>query len=894
MQTVSEKITPLMQQYFAIKAEYPSMLLLFQVGDFYELFFDDAKTASSFLAITLTKRGKNKGEDIPLCGIPLHALNHYLVKLIKGGFSVAICDQLTKPQPGTVVERGVTRVYTPGTLTDNILLDEKSASYLLSLYPGEKVLGLVFTELLTAQLFATTIPMHDQKMIEAELARFIPDEIVIPNISQAQSLLPYLKKMGYHVSLVNPEVATDGHNDVTHETNIQLDPAVTSSPALQWILKQFNQQTVQQIANYPVISNNLQTLYYYLKKNQNAALDHFKTIQFYDPEEYVILDPATQKNLDIVKNNNDGTRKHTLLSVLDKAKTPMGSRTIKKWLLRPLVQKAKIIQRQEVVLALSKQIETLQKLELLLGQIPDIERIIGRIALNRALVPDYLGLKDALALMPNIKELLAYELNYSLIQGINQSIKSFDGLQELLTCSINNDPNNAYIIKPGFDHNLDNLRNLLTNGQQEILKLEQQEITRTGINSLKISYNNISGYYIEITNTHQEKVPADYQHQQTLANRKRFTTPELKKLEQDLFKAQNELEAIESAVFDRVKKEVVTYLSPLRQLAQAIAYLDGLYSLASVAYNNNYVAPHLNDQRDIIIQDGRHPVIEQTLSGSFVPNDTALTDNESLWLVTGPNMGGKSTYLRQVALICIMAQCGSMVPATAANLPILDRVFTRIGAGDNLAEGKSTFLVEMEETATICTQATKKSLVILDEVGRGTSTFDGIALAQAIVEYLYQTVKARCLFATHYHELTRLAATHTGIVNYHMVCHKTADGILFLHTIAPGWAESSFGVEVAKLAQLPETVIKRANTLLQSMESTALHGTQKTLFPAQVIQSSQPLNDGLQHKILTLEQKITRYNACLKSLENTPPDNMTPRQALDLVWHLWQEYKALQ
>jgi len=917
METGPEKLTPLMQQYFAIRAEYPNMLLFFQVGDFYELFFEDAKVASAFLAITLTKRGKNKGEDIPLCGVPLHALNHYLVKLIKGGFSVALCDQLTKPQPGTVVERGVTRVYTPGTLTENILLDEKSASYLLSLYPGEKSLGLVFTELLTAQIFATTLPINDQKvlekLIEAELARFLPDEIVIPNIPQAQGLITGLKKMGYHISLVTPEIGFDEENyerdqevsPILPTNSLTPDSSVMSSPALQWILQQFSTQTVDKITKNPVINNNLQVLYYYLKKNQTTALEQFKSIQFYDPDEYLILDPATQKNLDIIKNNLDGSRKYTLLSILDRAKTPMGSRTIKKWLLRPLVQKAKIIQRQEVVAGLSKQISTLQKLEIVLEQIPDIERIIGRIALNRAIIQDYLGLYTALELMPELKLLLTSELNFSLIKIIQESIKPFDTLKNLLEASINTDSNVPYMIKPGFDHQLDSLRNLLANGQQEILKLEKKEIERSGINSLKIDYNNISGYYIEITNTHQDKVPADYQHQQTLANRKRFVTPELKALERDLFKAQHELESIENAVFDRVKKEVFTYISPLRQLAQALAHLDGLYSFSIVAYNNNYITPEINDRRDIMITGGRHPVIEQTLRDPFVPNDTSLINETSLWLVTGPNMGGKSTYLRQVALICIMAQCGSLVPATSASLPILDRVFTRIGAGDNLAEGKSTFLVEMEETATICTQATKNSLVILDEVGRGTSTFDGIALAQAIVEYLYLTVKARCLFATHYHELTRLTHTHTGIANYHMVCRKTASGILFLHTIAPGQTEGSFGVEVAKLAQLPDYIVKRANILLKSMEMTADQGSQTSLMsimsiiPAQRAQNDDKTvpNDEkssvLREQVIRLEHQIVQYKNCLEKLAKAPLDDISPRQALDLVWHMWEQYKNI-
>ena len=583
----------------------------------------------------------------------------------------------------------------------------------------------------------------------------------------------------------------------------------------------------------------------------DLRIDQFKTIQFYEPEDYLILDGATQRNLELIKNNQDGGRSHTLFHVLDKAKTPMGSRTIKKWIQRPLVQKSSILQRQEVVAFLCQQIDIMKKLEDLLGSLADLERIIGRIALNRAQINDYLALKESLKITPFIKELLqlqgcTQQHCAQLCKAIGDKISDFSALIDLLQASINDDMStnniNGGLIKKGFDLELDRLRDLVLNGKQEVLKLEQKEETETGISSLKISYNQITGYYIEITNPNLSKIPSNYIEIQKLVNRKRFTTPELKALEAELFKAEHEIDQVQAAVFDRVKKDVENYLSPLRQTAQALSYLDGLFGLATVSYENNYIKPEFNDNNDIIIRDGKHPVIEQVLGSGFIPNDTNLVEQEFLWIITGPNMGGKSTYLRQVAQIAIMAQCGAFVPARSASLPILDRIFTRIGSGDNLAQGKSTFLIEMEETATICTQATRNSLVILDEVGRGTSTFDGIALAQAIVEYISQKIKARCLFATHYHELTKLSENFSGIANYNMACQKSANNIIFLHKILKGHASGSFGIDVAKLAQLPEPIINRASIILKTLEFHNFTNTNLSTEQTQE-QTHAPLND---------------------------------------------------
>ena len=803
---MQEQVTPLMQQYFAIKQEHPDALLLFQVGDFYELFFDDAKQAAATLGIALTARGKNKGEPIPLCGVPVHALEFYLVKLVKAGFKVAICDQLEPATPGKVVERGVKQVLTPGTLTDTKLLDEKSASYLFSFFPMHDSWGLLFGELLTAQLFATVLPANAEKKLESELVRFFPDEILVPPSSFGKGMQPYFKQRGYYTTYVT----------------VPAHDSQEARSADAWLQKQMRGQTVQSIYENPSLRSAVTLFHEYMRKNQAPALDQFKSIQLYEPDDFLCLDVATQRNLELVKNVHDGSRKNTLFSVMDRAVTPMGSRTIKKWLLRPLVDKEHIEQRLDAVSLLVADAGITFKIEHLLSQVGDIERVIGRIALLRALAHDYVLLNQALGKIPLLMSLLKARMHVHLIGAIAHSIADFSLLEQLLTASLNDDAAKPWIIKPGFDQHLDALRDLAEHANTKILEFEAREQQRTGISSLKIGYNSAHGYYIEVTKTHAASIPESYIRHQTLVGRERFMTAELRTLQDEIMSAKTQIEQIEKAVFERVKREVVSHISNLRKLAHALSHLDALLGFSKVAYDRGYVRPTFSDSRDIIIENGRHPVVESMLEHSFIPNNTALTDNESLWVITGPNMGGKSTYLRQVAQICIMAQCGSLVPASAARLPLLDRVFTRIGAGDNMAEGKSTFLVEMEETAAICTQATKNSLVILDEVGRGTSTFDGLAIAQAVVEYLATQVKARCLFATHYHELTLLKDKIPGISSYFAACKKTPDGIVFLYQILQGVADGSFGVEVAKLAQLPPAVIARSEQILAALQQSEL------------------------------------------------------------------------
>jgi DNA mismatch repair protein MutS len=865
--TKNQEHTPLMQQYFQIRSEYPDTLLLFQVGDFYELFFEDAQKAAAFLGIALTARGKNKGDPIPLCGVPVHALDHYLNKLVKGGFKVAICDQLEEPKPGSLVRRGVKQVLTPGTLTDSKLLDARSASYLFSFYPIDDSWGLVFSELLTAQIFVTTIPASSDKLLESELTRFFPDEILVPNIPQAKEFQAYFKRLGYCTTIVHDE-----------------QELVTDELMLEWMHRQFNQTVTAQIAHNQSMKLALRYFYAYMSKNQRACLDQFTTVFFYSPDDFLLLDSATQRNLELIKNAQDGSGKNTLFELMDCAKTSMGSRMIKKWILRPLVKREAIVQRQDAVALFSNNVSLVNSLEQLLVSVGDMERIVGRIALDRASLTDYCALSRSLALLPQCKEFLRYSAESTLlVRIIGDHLGDFNDLSDLLQRALYDGTESDWIIQNGFDNRLDQMRALVADGNRMILELEQKEQNETGITSLKIRYNNVQGYYIEVTNANRGAVPDRYKRLQTLVGRERFMTPELQDLQYGIDRARKDITTYEQELFTALKAQVASYITPLRKSAHALAHLDALLSLARLSYDNGYVRPVFNDQRNIIIKNGRHPVVEQSLLSSFIPNDTFLTDEHSLWIITGPNMGGKSTYLRQVALMCVMAHIGSFVSAESADLPILDRIFTRLGASDNVAEGKSTFLVEMEETAAICTQATRHSLVILDEVGRGTSTFDGLAIAQAVVEHIFTTVGARCLFATHYHELTYLQETFPAITAYYAASKKTPTGIVFLYKIIAGIADGSFGIEVAKLAHLPKGVIDRAAVLVNSFthETTHVIPAVKALPDAIAYE-----NERLKDENRQILQKLAAADQVKKRLAEVDFDGLSPKKAFDLLWEL--------
>ena len=869
--------TPLMQQYHAIKANFPDALLLFQVGDFYEFFYDDAKKAAAFLAITLTARGKNNGEPIPLCGVPVHAAEHYIAKLVKGGFKVALCNQLEPATPGKVVDRGVAHVFTPGTLTDSNLLDDKSASYLFSFFPTANSWGLLFAELLTAQLFATVLPNDADKTLEAELGRFSPDEIIVPATKLGKTFEPYFSKLGYCTTstvLANPEM----HNS-----------------AQDWLSQRFNQESQLHLNQHASLQSAVYNFYWYLKKNQEASLAQFNQINFYQPEDFLILDASTQRNLELVKNTQDGTRKNTLYEHLDHAVTAMGSRTIKKWVLRPLIKKEAIVARQDVVQTLMHDVILTTKIQENLRAIGDLERIVGRIMLRRATASDFIGLSQALSVIPTLQKVIGMVQGSTLLQRIAYQLGDFSTLRNLLETAFNTDHTKEWVIKPGFDQRLDHMRLLVEDSTLILTKLEESEQKKTGINSLKVRYNHMYGYYIEITKANTHLVPDYFIRSQSLVGKDRFTTTELKAIEVELVIARSQIEQLEKEIFESVKRDVVQYGSELRKMAFALAHLDALFGLSHVAYQNGYVRPSFNDSNELIIQEGKHPVISQNLVNRFIPNDTLLTNEQSFWIITGPNMGGKSTYLRQVALITLMGQIGSYVPARAANIALCDRIFTRIGSGDNVAGGKSTFLVEMEETALICSQATKNSLIILDEIGRGTSTFDGLAIAQSVVEYLYNVIQARCLFATHYHELTMLKEQFSGIACYYAASKKTQEGVMLLYKIVEGLADGSFGVEVAKLANIPAVVVERAQEILDLLHASENGLKVAPTSPVAYREVTARVDTGVQlfyeqenkkllNVILDLEKKLAHSNELSAHISTIDYDDLSPKKAFDILW----------
>lgn len=878
--SLQQGLTPLMQQYFQLRAQYDDAVLLFQVGDFYELFFDDAQRVASFLGIALTKRGTFQGQPIPLCGFPVHVLDHYVTKLVKGGFKVALCQQLEQAVAGKMVARGVTQVFTPGTLTSETLLDAKASSYLFSFFPMKDAWGLLFSELLTSQIHATVLSCDGDRSLETELYRFLPDEVLLQAQGAGISKFDdFFKQRGFFTTRHKMTLDDEMHQDITA-----------------WCQQQFSATACAKLSAYPSLNAALSLWHSYLAKNQKDSLAQFKDIHFYSPDQFLLLDGATQKNLDIVSNGFDGSKKHSLVACIDKAVTPMGSRMIRRWLLRPLVDIKLIGKRQEVVGLLVSKPLLLASLTILLEQFGDLQRIVGRIALQKAGIKDYIHLGRIAGLLPELKRLLQ-DYPHELIQQVVQACVDVSKLHHLLTIACNDDELQPdWLIKKEFDEHLDYLRDCIAQTDQKLLDLEAAEQQRTGISTLKIRQNNVQGFYIEVTKANADLVPTDYIRQQTLVGRERYTMPILQQMQAQALQATLTITAYEKDLFNQVKDQVSQAIMPLRKIAEMVAMADALLGFARVAYEQGYTCPQFNQQRDIMIKDGKHPVIAEQLQHQFIANDTHLTDQESLWIVTGPNMGGKSTYLRQTALICILAQAGSFVPAASASLPILDRIFTRIGAGDNLAEGKSTFLIEMEETAQICLQATSRSLVILDEVGRGTSTFDGLALAQAVVEYIYQQVQARCLFATHYHELTYLQDQFPGIATYYADSKKTEHGILFLHKIIKGVARQSFGLQVAKLANLPHQVLVRAQQLVEQFEAKDKHADTVKLPVLSVIsdvdKSSQSIDRVLQHKCNQLEQQVVEQQVMLDYLHNIDCENLSPRQAFEILWDLQQKMRA--
>ena len=804
--------TPLMRQYLSIKKQYPHALLLFRLGDFYELFYDDAKVAARELEITLTARHRESGNPVPMCGVPYHAAESYIAKLIRRGYKVAICEQTEEAsKTKKLVRREVVRVITPGTATDAALLEPRENNYLVACLPRpeRQVAGLAYADLSTGEFRATEFAGAEWlDRLEEELTYLAPRELLRPQ-----------------------------HGALGRELNHSMRPSFVETPLEDWLFdaepaerllrEQFGVAALDGfgLADRPLASGAAAALVHYLRETQRSTLDHLSRPAFYQQQEALVLDSVSARNLELVDPLYGNDRSTTVLATIDQSVTAAGGRLLKNWLLRPAVELEEITARLDAVDELGSGTLERDELRRLLGQSYDLERLLSRCTLATATPRDLLALGQTLGLLPELRRLLE-GFNAARLRQLAAEVDELGELRGQIGQAISPDaPASAAergIIREGFNTELDELRRLRSTGTQYIAEMEARERARTGIGSLKVRYNQVFGYYIEVSKPNLSRAPADYERKQTLVNAERFTTPELKEYERKVLSAEEKILELERRLFNEVRAAVVAASARIRATATALAQADVLASFAELGRARGYTRPQFSVSGELVIAGGRHPVVERLgeLRGErFIANDAYLNDSSDLILIiTGPNMGGKSTYLRQVALVCLLAQMGCPVPAAEARLPLLDRIYTRIGASDNLARGRSTFLAEMIETAAILNTATPRSLVLLDEVGRGTATFDGLAIAWAVVEHLHAHVRSKTLFATHYHELTELADLLPGVKNLHVAVKETGSEIVFLHRVEPGSADKSYGIDVAKLAALPLEVIERAREVLKRHE----------------------------------------------------------------------------
>ncbi len=802
-------LTPLMKQYREIKRRHLDAILLFRMGDFYEMFDQDAVTASKVLEITLTARNKSKGIETPLCGFPHHAAEGYIAKLIRRGFKVAVCEQVEDPKLAKgIVKREVIRVVTPGTVLDSNLLDAKDNNYLASLYPAKDGFGLSFLDISTGDFFMAEVTgAGNLAELDTMLARFTPREIILPRGHEPDAGLSGLLRQ------------------YTQAINMYDDWTFDRDTALRTLLDHFKVSSLEGFGCSGMrhgISAACAALRY-IEETQKTGLANIGRVQPFLAREYMVLDASCQRNLELVKNIYDGSSKGTLLSVLDFTVTSMGGRKLREWLLNPLMNAGEIEHRLDAAAEFKTDHQLRSELRTALGAVYDLERLISRVSLGAANARDLTALKQSFSAFPDIKQLLSQCES----RPVFDMVSGWDGLEdvfELINKSVHDDPpytlREGKLIKKGFNAELDELRSISSEGKGWIAGIELRERERTGINSLKVSYNRVFGYYIEVTKTNLANVPQDFIRKQTLANAERFITPELKEYEDKVLGAEEKILDLEYRLFQQVRESVAGSTVRIQDMARRLAVLDCFVSLAEAAARHDYTRPVILDNDALRIVEGRHPVIEQlSLEERFIPNDTLLDCEENqLVVLTGPNMAGKSTYMRQVAVITLMAQMGSFVPAREAQVGLVDRIFTRVGASDFITRGQSTFMVEMNETANILNNATDRSLIILDEIGRGTSTFDGISIAWAVAEYIHTKLRARTLFATHYHELTELALTMDRVKNYTVAIKEWNDQIIFLRRVVEGGADKSYGIQVARLAGLPQAVIQRAREVLANLE----------------------------------------------------------------------------
>ena len=831
------RLSPMMMQYMKIKDNYEDTIVFFRLGDFYEMFFEDAILASRVLELTLTGRNCGLDERVPMCGIPFHAYESYLEKLVEKGYKVAICEQLTPPDKKGVVERGVTQVVTKGTMMESSSLDEKVNNYIGSVYDFEHCYALSYTDITTGAFFTTLIDYNNEDLI-SEIIRLDLREVIVN-------------------SKINREIIStlrDNYNILVTISNGLSD----------------NYSYIYEDVNDLRISTSVKHLLYYIEDAKKGDLSHFKKVKFKKKNDTLHLDIHTKRNLELTETLRLKERTYSLLWLLDKTKTAMGSRLLKQQIENPFVSKKEIIRRQNLISTFLVEFIYKEELRELLNNVYDLERLSGRVTYGNVNARDLLQLKNSIFVLPEIKKILS-SINYD---------KSFDvltDLYELLDTSIMEDApitiKEGNIIKPGFSKELDDLRGLSSGGKDFILNLEQEERERTGIKNLKVGYNKVFGYYIEVSKGNASLVKDEfgYERKQTLANCERFITPALKEKENFILNAEEKITSLEYELFVSIKDKVKGYVSKLQEIADIISELDVILSLTVVAEQNNFIKPELTDKRNIYIKDGRHPVVEVVSKKDYVSNDVIMDEKTNIFLITGPNMSGKSTYMRMLAIIVILNQIGSFVPAKKATLPIFDNIFTRIGASDDLVSGESTFMVEMKEANNAVSNATKDSLILFDELGRGTATYDGMSLAQSILEYIHDHIGAKTLFSTHYHELTSLESNLRNLKNVHVSAKEENDKIIFLHKVKKGAVDKSYGIHVASLVNLPEEIITRAREILNMYE-----GKEKK---KQVYTQTSLFLDFDRKDDNIIEEKIKKIN----------PLEITPIEALNILDSLKKE-----
>jgi DNA mismatch repair protein MutS len=860
--------TPMMQQYQAIKATCPGALLFFRLGDFYEMFGNDAIEGAKILELTLTSRNKKDENPLPMCGVPYHSVENYIARLTKAGKKVAICEQMSDPSLPGIVERKIVRIITPGTTYSDQVLEQKRSHYALALFPTKDYFGLAFADLTTGEFQATEL--QGEEALKTEFLRLQPAELI-------------LWREHYDDPALRAQLAG--------LTDAPLSPCDFYDEAFNFLTRSFRVTNLEVfgIAHQPFAIQASALLLRYLVDTQKEGLSHIDRITAYHHENFMPLDEATIRNLELFSTLRGEQETGTLLSVIDQSKTSMGGRLLRRWIAEPLLKRDPIEARHEAVENFLTAENLRHGLEDQLDGLGDLERLMGRLSGSVGNARDLIGLADALERLPLVQNLLAPASSH-LLKKLRERIKPLDELVALIKSAIVNEPplrlTEGGLIKTGFHPGLDELHTLMRDAKSALRRIEEQEIAATGISTLKVSFNRVFGYYIEVSKGKVDQVPAHYIRKQTLTNGERYITPELKEYEDKVLTAEERSKALEYELFLHVREEALKKINSIKENAAVLAQLDVLLSFATTAIRSRYCRPEFTRDNVLEIRKGRHPVVEkQTFEQSFIPNSTTFAEDASeVHLITGPNMSGKSTYLRQVALIVLLAQIGSFVPAESVRMRVFDRIFTRVGASDNLMRGQSTFMVEMQESAFILNHATARSLIILDEVGRGTSTYDGLSLAWAIFEHLHDRTRGFTLFATHYHELIQLTEKQPRAKNYCIDVQETAKGVLFLHQIKEGGIDKSYGIEVARLAGLPASLIDRAKDLLHTLENEKIQNARKIpdnqldLFAA----------PGRARSSLSAREPGKVTHPALERLKNLDLNTMTPLDALNMLNELKQ------